>query len=304
MDIKVLKYFVQVARDQSYTRAAEHLYLSQPALSKLIKKLERELKVPLFRVQKSGVYLTDYGEQFYQRAVPLIAEFDSLSAFVETMHSAPVGKLKLGVTPMIASLYVVDIVTNFNRQWPDIELQLIEDGSRRLRKMLIDGSLDLALGITGESFPELEDTVLFEDEMVVIASVENPLSRYPCVTFEQLEHQKFNLYTYSSALSQQITERCVKAGFIPKVNISSSKVNFMLQMTECDRGICILPRPYAVQSHLSPGVTIIPIKERFPWVGTLMQNKNTYKTYIIKLFERFVVQYFEQRRQQQETTGY
>ena len=57
MDIKVLKYFVQVAKDQSYTRAAEHLFLSQPALSKLIKKLERELKVPLFRVQKNGVSL-------------------------------------------------------------------------------------------------------------------------------------------------------------------------------------------------------------------------------------------------------
>ena len=170
MDIKVLKYFVQVAKDQSYTRAADHLFLSQPALSKLIKKLERELKVPLFRVQKNGVYLTDYGEQFYRRVVPIISEFDSLSAFVETMHSAPVGRLKLGVTPMIASLYVVDIVTNFNRQWPDIELQLIEDGSRALRKMLLDGSLDLALGITGASFPDLQDTVLFKDEMVVIAS--------------------------------------------------------------------------------------------------------------------------------------
>ena len=302
MDIKVLKYFVQVAKDQSYTRAAEHLFLSHPALSKLIKKLERELKVPLFRVQKNGVYLTDYGEQFYRRVVPIISEFDSLSAFVETMHSAPVGRLKLGVTPMIASLYVVDIVTNFNRQWPDIELQLIEDGSRALRKMLLDGSLDLALGITGASFPDLQDTVLFKDEMVVIASVDNPLSRYDSVTFEQLENQKFNLYTYTSALSHQITERCVKAGFLPKVNISSSKVNFMLQMTECDRGICILPRPYAVQSHLSPKVKIIYLKETFPWEGTLMQNGNTYKTYIVKLFERFVVRYFEQREQPQEKT--
>ena len=91
MDIKVLKYFVQVAKDQSYTRAAEHLFLSQPALSKLIKKLERELKVPLFRVQKNGVYLTDYGEQFYRRVVPIISEFDSLSAFARTRSTVKVG---------------------------------------------------------------------------------------------------------------------------------------------------------------------------------------------------------------------
>lgn len=292
MDIKVLKYFIQVAKDQSYTRAAEHLYLSQPALSKLIKKLEHELKAPLFKVQKSGVYLTDYGEQFYRRAVPLIAEFDSLAAFVETMHSAPVGKLRLGVTPMIASLYGVDIVTSFNSQWPDIELQLTEDGTKTLRKMLVDGSLDLALGIMGTSYPELKDTILFEDEMVVIVSESHPLAVNETVSFKQMEHEMFNLYTYTSALSQQITDRCVKAGFLPKVNISSSKVNFMLQMTECGRGLCILPRPYALQSHLGENLKILPLVERFPWEGSLIQNKNIYKPYIAKLFETFVVDYF------------
>lgn len=296
MDIKVLKYFVQIAKDQSYTRAAEHLYLSQPALSKLIKKLENELNVPLFKVQKSGVYLTDYGEQFYRRVVPLIAEFDSLAAFVETMHTTPAGKLKLGVTPMIASLYGVDIVTKFSSQWPNIELQLTEDGTKALRKMLLDGSLDLALGITGTSCPELQDTVLFEDEMVVIVSVDNPLAGNRTVSFKQLENEMFNLYSYSATLSQQITDRCVKAGFLPKVNISSSKVNFMLQMTECGRGICILPRPYALLSHLGANLKILALEDRFPWEGSLIQNKNIYKMYIVKLFETFVIDYFEERK--------
>ena len=114
VDIRVLKYFVQVAKDKNFTRASEHLYISQPALSKMIKKLEHELSIDLFDVRPTGVQLTDYGQMLYQRAVPLIAEFDSLANFVADIQAKPVGRLRVGVTPMIATLYMVNIVTEFN----------------------------------------------------------------------------------------------------------------------------------------------------------------------------------------------
>lgn len=241
MDIRVLKYFVQVAKYQNFTRAAEHLYISQPALSKMIKKLEAELGVSLFDIRTTGVYLTDYGQELYQRALPLIAEFDSLTNFVEDMQTKPVGKLRVGVTPMLATLFMVDIVTEFSNLWPDIKLQITEDGSIALRRALLERELDLVLCITGEEIPNLKDTILFEDEMVTVVSISNPLSQYPALHFSQLADQPFNLYSQYASLSHQIEAQCIKAGFMPKINISSSKVNFMLQMTEHNRGICILP---------------------------------------------------------------
>ena len=141
MDIRVLKYFVQVAKSRNFTRAAEQLYISQPALSKMIKKLEAELGVSLFDVRPSGVNLTDYGRELYRRALPLIAEFDSLTNFVEELQTTPTGKLRVGVTPMIATLFMVDIVTEFSRVWPEIELQIVEDGSIALRRSLLEGEL-------------------------------------------------------------------------------------------------------------------------------------------------------------------
>lgn len=178
MDIRVLKYFVQVAKSRNFTRAAEQLYISQPALSKMIKKLEAELGVSLFDVRPSGVNLTDYGQELYRRALPLIAEFDSLTNFVEELQTTPTGKLRVGVTPMIATLFMVDIVTEFSRVWPEIELQIVEDGSIALRRSLLEGELDLILCITGEQVPGLRDTVLFEDEMVTVVSTENALAQY------------------------------------------------------------------------------------------------------------------------------
>lgn len=292
MDIRVLKYFVQVAKSRNFTRAAERLYISQPALSKMIKKLEAELGVSLFDVHTSGVYLTEYGQLLYQRVVPLLAEFDSLADIVRESQARPTGKLRIGVTPMLATLYMVDIITEFSRQWPEIELQITEDGSIALRKALRDAELDMVLCITGNELPGLQDTILFEDEMVVVLSRENELARYSSLRFQQLEGQLFNLYSQYASLSRQITDRCVKAGFIPRINISSSKVNFMLQMTEHNRGICILPRPYALRG-IRENLKMIPFEEKFPWQGCIVSNPNRYMPNVARIFERFVLDYFE-----------
>ena len=296
MDIRVLKYFVQVARDRSFTKAEEHLYVSQPALSKMIRKLEDEVGVALVDVRPGGVFLTDYGQELFRRAVPLLAEFDSLSNFVDRAHEAPSGLLRVGVAPMIASLYMVDIVTQFNAVYPDIEFQIIEDGTVALRRQLLDANLDLALCITGrEPTPGLEDTVLLEEEMVAVVSVDSPLARYDALRFSQLAGQSFNLYTKYSALAEQIQDRCVKAGFLPKINITSSKVNFMLQMTEHNRGISLLPRPYALRS-VRPGLKIIPFSEPFPWQVCITRNERVYQPYIAQLLERFVLAYFQEKK--------
>lgn len=300
MDIRVLKYFVQVAKSRNFTRAAEQLYISQPALSKMIKKLEAELGVSLFDVRPSGVNLTDYGQELYRRALPLIAEFDSLTNFVEELQTTPTGKLRVGVTPMIATLFMVDIVTEFSRVWPEIELQIVEDGSIALRRSLLEGELDLILCITGEQVPGLRDTVLFEDEVVTVVSTENTLAQYDTLHFSQLKDQPFNLYSQYASLSRQITDRCIEAGFVPKVNISSSKVNFMLQMTEHNRGICILPRPYALRG-LRPGLKAIPFAEKFPWKGCLVQNQNMYQSYLSHLFETFIFRYFQNNSDRAKT---
>ncbi len=292
MDIRILRYFVQVAKDKNFTKAAEHLYISQPALSKMIKKLEQELGVSLVEIRSGGVFLTDYGQELYQRAVPMIAQFDSLTNFIERRGEMPSGLLRIGVTPMLATLYMVNIVTHFNNQWPNVEFRIVEDGSITLRKSLLAGDLDLVLCITGDVVPGLQDTILFEEEMVAVVSTENPLSQFEALDFTQLAHEPFNLYSQYASLYRQIVERCIKAGFEPKINITSSKVNFMLQMTEHNRGICILPRPYAVRGARS-NLKIIPFIEKFPWQGCIVRNKTVYQPQISSLFEKFVLSYFK-----------
>ena len=206
------------------------------------------------------------------------------------------GMIRVATYGGIAALEVAPLMVKFQQIYPDIEFQIIEDGTITLRRQLLDANLDLALCIVGQgSAPGLRDTVLLEEEMVAVVSVDSPLARYDALRFSQLAGQSFNLYTKYSALAEQIQDRCVKAGFLPKINITSSKVNFMLQMTEHNRGISLLPRPYALRS-VRPGLKIIPFSEPFPWQVCITRNERVYQPYIAQLLERFVLAYFQEKK--------
>lgn len=294
MELRELHYFVQIAKDHSYTLAAEHLYISQPALSKMVKKLEGELDVPLFIINHNGVSLTDYGEMLYTKTVPLLNEFNAIQNFVTDVRGIKSGKLRVGATPMLGSLFLVDIVVDFCKQYPNVELKLTENGSKAIRQQLIDGDIDIGICIVGDKSDYLTDRVLFQDEMVVCLPSSNPLSQYTELEFEQLKNEYFNCYSNASTLYTQITDRCIQAGFEPKINISSSKIGMIIQMTARGKGICILPRPYAAKYSL-PGLKLIPIKGSFLWVSCLVKNKTVYQSCVSQLFENFVVEYFKKR---------
>ncbi len=294
MELRELRYFVQIANDHSYTKAAEHLYVSQPALSKMMKKLESELSIPLFVMKSSGVYLSDYGEMLYDKVVPLLNQFDSLKSFISDVRGLKGGKLRVGVTPMLGTLFFVDVVVNFCNQYPGVELKLSESGSKAVRQQLVEENLDIGICITGDANELLEDTILFQDEMVVCLLRTNPLSAFSSLRFEQLKDECFNMYSSSSTLYTQIFNRCIQAGFEPKINISSSKINMIMQMTAKGKGICILPRPYAIQ-YLSSGLKLVSLKEPFPWTGCMVKNKTAYQSYVSKRFEAFVMDYFTEQ---------
>lgn len=294
MDIRELKYFVQIAKERSFTKAAKTLFISQPALSKMMRKLEKELGVELFFVKPDGVNLTEYGMALFEKSVSLIQEFDELGNLVTDFRKMPKGKLTVGVTPMLGTMFMVDIFVDFREKYPEIDLQLIENGSNEIRRMLNDGELDVGICILGEDGAVEEDTILFEDEMAVCMHRCNPLTRNISVGFNQLKDELFNMYSPKSALHSQIMNRCLRAGFEPRINVISSKISMILRMTQRGQGICVVPRPY-VSRFLPDDVRLIPFSDRFPWTGCLVRSGGRYRSYIEKLFGDYVVSFFKEK---------
>ena len=135
--------------------------------------------------------------------------------------------------------------------------------------------------------------------MIVCVHTSNPLARHASLEISELKNEPLNFYSNASTLFTQIKERCIQAGFEPKINISSTKVNMLMQMTSRGVGSCILPRPYA-NKYLLPNLKMIPIEGGFPWVGCLVKNNNVYQSYVSQLFERYVTEYFQCRQRNME----
>jgi DNA-binding transcriptional LysR family regulator len=293
MEFRELKYFLEVAKDRSFTRAANRLFLSQPALSRAIKRLEQELGVRLFESRGNGVELTDCGKALQQRAFPLINEIESLGDCLQDIRSLKAGAVSMGITPMIGTLFMAPIIIEFCNRWPGVELQLFENGSKIIRRQIALGELDLGVCLRMDGADDLSETVVFCDEMVAFIHQSNPLSELASLRFEQLAGERFNMYSPGAALSEQIVGRCVAAGFLPQINLKSSKAHFVMKMTGCGKGICLLPRPYAEQFIL-PELRMVPFEPRFDWVCCVATRKNGYRSYAARTLQAHVVQSFGQ----------
>lgn len=105
MDIRQLQYFMEVARLQSFTKAAESLYITQPSISKTIRNIEEELGVTLFDRSGKKVVLTDAGRIIYEQAQPIVKSFQSLSSELGDLKNLKKGHIRLGLPPMVGSSF-------------------------------------------------------------------------------------------------------------------------------------------------------------------------------------------------------
>lgn len=135
MDIRHLQYFLEVARQQSFTKAAEVLYITQPTISKTVKSLEEELGITLLDRYGKKVELTDAGHVFFRQALEIEKSFRSLSSELDDLMNLKKGHLRIGLPPMVGSSFFPMIIGEFHKAYPQVTIQLFEDGAKKWRPM-------------------------------------------------------------------------------------------------------------------------------------------------------------------------
>ena len=144
MDIRTLRYFVEVVRQQSFTRAAEKLFVTQPTISKMLKNLEDELNCILLIRDGRRLLLTDTGRVVFERGLALLAEFRQLEAELSDINQLKTGVLRLGIPPMVGMLMAGPIGL-FRQRYPGVELKISEFGGLTVQQAVMNGELDMAL---------------------------------------------------------------------------------------------------------------------------------------------------------------
>ena len=168
MELRSLAYFVRIAELGSITRAAAHLHLAQPALTRHVQRLEDELGVPLLTRANRGVKLTEAGQKLLESAARILREVERTGDEIRAQDAHPSGRIIFGVTPTLCPVLVPELSLRMRRDYPRIELKAVHAGMVRLEEFVIDGRVDIALLSELSRSRLVLSTRLAQEEMVLV----------------------------------------------------------------------------------------------------------------------------------------
>jgi LysR family transcriptional regulator, nitrogen assimilation regulatory protein len=169
MELRSLTYFVRIAELGSITRAAAHLHLAQPALTRHVQRLEDELGVVLFTRANRGVRLTEAGEKLLDSATRILRDVERTGDEIRAHDAAhPSGRIILGITPTLCPVLVPELFQRMRREFPRVDLKVMHAGMIRLEEFVIDGRVDVALLSELSRSRLVVSTPLAQEEMVLV----------------------------------------------------------------------------------------------------------------------------------------
>lgn len=264
MDIKTLRYFVEVVRQQSFTRAAQNLYVTQPTISKMLRNLEEELNSTLLIRDGRRLLLTDTGRVVYERGIAILTEFRQLEAELSDIHHLDKGKLRLGIPPMVGMLMAGPIGL-YRQRYPGVELKIAEFGSLTVQQAVINGELDLAItALPVEEEHQFSSLPLFSHPLCVLAPRFGEWVKRHYVEPRELSAHPLLIYNEDFALSHQLMQLFATLNMNPQIAVRSGQWDFLAAMVQAGVGIAILPEP--VCRKLDKNVlTWLPLRSPLRW---------------------------------------
>lgn len=291
MDILHLNYFVEVARQKSFTKASRALLVSQPSISKVIKTLENELGVTLFIRRGREIALTDVGEAVFKRAQIVVSEFNDLSNEIHDVVNIQYGEITVGLPPMIGANFFPKIIRKFKKRYPKVTLKLIEVGSKQIELDVKNGSLDIGVVALPLSEQDIQRYSFINESLLAVLPAAHILSGRKSLLLADLKEEEFILYSNDFSLNDLIYEQCQNQKFTPKVICQSSHWDFIAEMVAEGLGIALLPE--TICKDLDGRVVSIPLADAvIPWNLALIWKKGKYLSFAAREWLRLAKAHF------------
>jgi LysR family hydrogen peroxide-inducible transcriptional activator len=241
MNLRALQYFVKLADLRHFSKAAEACFVSQPTLSTQIKKLEEELGVQLVERAPKMIMLTPVGEEIAERARLVLNDIDQIRAVARRSSNPAEGVLRLGLFPTLAPYFLPHVVPSVRQKYPRLRLQLAEEKTEDILRLLRRGELDagvLALPVSGEG---MEMEVLFEEPFVLALPGGHPLVKHGNVSIQDLQGAELLLLEEGHCLRDHALEVCALADAHERVDFHATSMETLRQMVAADVGITLMP---------------------------------------------------------------
>lgn len=240
MEVDQLRYFLRVAERGNFTRAAEELHLSQPALSRSIQKLEEELGQPVFERKTRSVALTDAGTLLQARARQILALIEDTKA--EISDDGRSGQIRIGAIPTIAPYFLPDLLRQFSNEFPAASIIVQEDTTDHLLKRCTQGEIDLAILALPVPAKYLEVEELFQEELLLVLPPDHPLVSKPQIRLNDIKSLPFVLLDEAHCLSDNIVSFCRQRSVHPVAVEQTSQLAMVQELVSLSHGISMIPQ--------------------------------------------------------------
>ncbi len=243
MNIQQLKNILVLADKLNFTRAAEELNIVQPALSRQIKQIEREIGALLFQRNKRNVILTKAGQYFVKEADKLITQIERISKHTAYIHNGQIGEIRIGFTHSIMQTILPKILKTMHQQMPGLKTILKEMNNHDQYWALQQGELDISFATNPLVPGNLKHKVLHIDNFVTLLPKKHPVNQENYQNFSIFSKEEFIFPSRTDGPNYvQIVESiCTDAGFKPKVVHETDSASTSFRLVEAGIGISLEP---------------------------------------------------------------
>jgi LysR family transcriptional regulator, carnitine catabolism transcriptional activator len=259
VNIKHLKAFLAVASELHFTRAAEIVCVTQPALSALIQQLEQDLGIQLIRRHTRQVELTAAGKDFHGTALKLVHDFEQALHDLKTYKSVKRGRLDIAAVPSVCASLLPAVLKRFTSTYPDIRLNVLDISGQEIMDALKDKQIDFGLTYTQLS-KEIEATFVMQDTLMLVCHKNNALAARKNIRWRELVDVPLIAMNQGTTIRTLIDSTALSKDMKLDIILEPKLMPTALSYVEADIGVTVLPSS-GVRNNLPSQLVCIPMSE-------------------------------------------
>lgn len=244
-----LEAFLAVARSGNVTRAAEELFLTQPAMSARLQALERELGEQLLVRDRRGARLTDLGRAYLPYATSVLRAAADGRRHLEALRRGTAGELVIGGAPAVSTYVLPAVLRRFRAAYPEVRVSVRTGHSEEILALVLGGAVQVGL-VRILEHPEVEATPIYEDELVLVTHPQHGFARRGTIRLREIANEQLVLFDRTSSYHELTSALFREAGVVPRSVLELDNVEAAKKMVEARLGVSLLPR-IALEAELA-----------------------------------------------------
>lgn len=293
MELRQIKYFIEVAKREHVTEAANHLHVAQSAVSRQIAKLEEELGVDLFIREGRNVRLTAIGEVYLERMEQALQIIEDAKQVINEYTDPEKGTIYIGFASSLALYILPTVISAFRKAYPNVNFKLVQGNYYELKESVIKGKTNMALlAPVPMQEKRLKGKVLSTEHIVALLPANHPKANQKSLKLHQLRNENFILFPENYILRDIIVKACEQIGFKPTISFEGDDIDAIKGLVSAGLGISLVPESTLVEA-LPRSTVRIPVKEPIVTrtVGIIIpEDRELLPTE--KIFYEFVIDFF------------